>query len=236
MTVKNLVPEHIALIMDGNGRWAKARNLPRLAGHKAGVEALRKVIEKGGDLGVKHMTFYAFSTENWKRPQDEVLGLMNLLVAYLKSETKKLHENGVRINVLGDITKLPGSAQKELKRAIDLTKNNDRLTVHMALNYGSRDEMVKAVQSISRKVQAGEIQPDEIDESIIEDNLYTRGVPDPDLMIRTSGELRLSNFLLWQLAYAEFIFSDIYWPDFDGDALEEAILVYQNRHRRFGKL
>ena len=236
MKVKNNVPEHIALIMDGNGRWAKKRNLPRLAGHKAGVEALRSVIERGGDLGVKHMTFYAFSTENWKRPEDEVVGLMNLLVAYLKSETKKLNENNIKINVIGDTTRLPKLAQKELKKSMDLTKNNDSLTVHIALNYGSRNEILHAVKNISENVKNGNVKIEEISEDTITENLYTAGVPDPDLMIRTSGEVRLSNFLLWQLAYSEFIFTDMYWPDFDGDALEAAIDEYHNRHRRFGKL
>jgi len=234
--VKNHVPEHIAIIMDGNGRWAKKRNLPRLAGHKAGVEALRSVIKRGGDIGVKHMTFYAFSTENWKRPEDEVLGLMNLLVAYLKSETKKLHENNIKINVIGDTSRLPKLAQKELNKSMELTAGNTSLTVHIALNYGSRDEIVHAVKSISEQVKNGELEVSDIDETLVTQKLYTSDVPDPDLMIRTSGEIRLSNFLLWQLAYSEFYFTDMYWPDFDGDALEDAIETYQNRHRRFGKL
>lgn len=234
--MKNHVPVHIALIMDGNGRWAKKRNLPRLAGHKAGVEALRNVIERAGDLGVKHLTFYAFSTENWKRPEDEVLGLMNLLVVYLKSETKKLHENKIKINVIGDISGLPKLAQSELRKSMNLTANNDSLTVHIALNYGSRDEIIRAVKSVSEKVKNDEILPEDITEETFAQSLYTGGVPDPDLMIRTSGEIRLSNFLLWQLAYSEFYFTDKYWPDFDGDALEAAIEEYQNRHRRFGKL
>lgn len=222
--------------MDGNGRWAKKRNLPRVAGHKAGVEALRDVIERGGDLGVKHMTFYAFSTENWKRPEDEVKGLMNLLVAYLKSETKKLHDNNIRINVIGDTSRLPKLAQKELDKSIELTSRNTSMTVHIALNYGSRDEIVRAVKQIASDVKEGCIDIDNIDESLVSENLYTAGTPDPDLMIRTSGEVRLSNFLLWQFAYSEFVFTDMYWPDFNGDALEKAIEEYQNRHRRFGKL
>lgn len=234
--MKNNIPQHIALIMDGNGRWAKKRNLPRVAGHKAGVEALRDVIERGGDLGVKHMTFYAFSTENWKRPEDEVKGLMNLLVAYLKSETKKLHENNIRINVIGDTSRLPKLAQKELDKSIELTSKNTSMTVHIALNYGSRDEIVRAVKQISADVKEGRIDLDNIDETLVSENLYTAGTPDPDLMIRTSGEVRLSNFLLWQFAYSEFVFTDMYWPDFNGDALEKAIEEYQNRHRRFGKL
>ncbi len=234
--MKNNVPEHIALIMDGNGRWAKKRSLPRLAGHKAGVEALRSVIERGGDLGVKHMTFYAFSTENWKRPEDEVIGLMNLLVAYLKSETKKLHDNNIKINVIGDTSRLPKLAQNELRKSMDLTKNNNSLTVHIALNYGSRNEILTAVKNISESVKNGSVNIDDITEDTISENLYTANVPDPDLLIRTSGEVRLSNFLLWQLAYTEFIFTDMYWPDFDGDALENAIGEYNHRHRRFGKL
>jgi len=234
--VKNNIPQHIAIIMDGNGRWAKKRNLPRVAGHKAGVETLRDVIERGGDLGVKHMTFYAFSTENWKRPEDEVMGLMNLLVAYLKSETKKLHDNNIKINVIGDVSRLPKLAQKELKKSMDLTANNSSMTVHIALNYGSRDEIVRAVKRISTDVKEGRLDVDGIDEALVSSNLYTAGTPDPDLMIRTSGEVRLSNFLLWQFAYTEFVFTDMYWPDFDGDALEKAIEEYQNRHRRFGKI
>lgn len=234
--MKNNIPQHIAIIMDGNGRWAKKRNLPRVAGHKAGVETLRDVIERGGDLGVKHMTFYAFSTENWKRPEDEVMGLMNLLVAYLKSETKKLHDNNIKINVIGDVSRLPKLAQKELKKSMDLTANNSSMTVHIALNYGSRDEIVRAVKRISTDVKEGRLDVDGIDEALVSSNLYTAGTPDPDLMIRTSGEVRLSNFLLWQFAYTEFVFTDMYWPDFDGDALEKAIEEYQNRHRRFGKI
>jgi undecaprenyl diphosphate synthase len=234
--VNRNIPKHIALIMDGNGRWAKSRNLPRLAGHKAGVEALRSVIERGGDIGVKHMTFYAFSTENWSRPEDEVSGLMNLLVVYLKSETKKLHANNIRVNVIGDISKLPSRAQKELQRTLDLTAHNDSMTVHIALNYGSRDEIVKAVQSIAADTKAGTLNVEDIDAKTVSGRLYTADIPDPDLMIRTSGEVRLSNFLLWQLAYSEFYFTDVYWPDFDGDALEAAIHAYQNRHRRFGKV
>lgn len=234
--VNRNIPKHIALIMDGNGRWAKSRNLPRLAGHKAGVEALRSVIERGGDIGVKHMTFYAFSTENWSRPEDEVSGLMNLLVVYLKSETKKLHANNIKVNVIGDISKLPSRAQKELERTLDLTANNDSMTVHIALNYGSRDEIVKAVKSIAVDAKSGTVDVNDIDTKMLSDRLYTADVPDPDLMIRTSGEVRLSNFLLWQLAYSEFYFTDVFWPDFDGDALEAAIEVYQNRQRRFGKV
>ncbi|WP_430882757.1 isoprenyl transferase [Fusibacter sp. JL216-2] len=234
--MKNNIPQHIAIIMDGNGRWAKKRNLPRVAGHKAGVETLRDVIERGGDLGVKHMTFYAFSTENWKRPEDEVKGLMNLLVAYLKSETKKLHENNIKINVIGDTSRLPKLAQNELKKSIDLTANNTSMTVHIALNYGARDEIVRAVKRISTDVKNGQLDVENIDDALISNNLYTAGTPDPDLMIRTSGEVRLSNFLLWQFAYTEFVFTDMYWPDFNGDALENAIEEYQNRHRRFGKL
>ncbi len=234
--MKRNIPKHIAIIMDGNGRWAKNRNLPRLAGHKAGVEALRSVIERGGDIGVKHMTFYAFSTENWSRPKDEVSGLMNLLVVYLKSETKKLHANNIKVNVIGDISKLPSRAQKELQHTLDLTANNDSMTVHIALNYGSRDEIVKAVKSIALDAKSGTLDVEDIDAEMLSGRLYTADVPDPDLMIRTSGEVRLSNFLLWQLAYSEFYFTDIFWPDFDGDALEAAIEVYQNRHRRFGKV
>lgn len=230
------IPEHIAIIMDGNGRWAKKRGLPRLAGHKAGVEVLRDIIETGGNLGVSHMTFYAFSTENWARPADEVKGLMSLLVTYLRSETKRLHKNGIRLCALGDVSKLPIRAQKELAKSMELTEKNTTMTVHMALNYGGRQDILQAVKKIAKQVEEGKIESENISEEHLSKNLYTQSIPDPDLLIRTSGEERLSNFLLWQIAYTEFYFTNMYWPDFNGQALKEALKEYTCRDRRFGNV
>ncbi len=230
------IPEHIAVIMDGNGRWAKARNLPRLAGHKAGVEALRDILETAGDLGVKNMTFYAFSTENWSRPKAEVAGLMTLLSSYLKSETKRIHENGIRLRTIGDISKLPDKARLELNKTMELTKNNKDMTVYFAFNYGGRQEIIRAVKNIATDMDSGKIADSDIDETLFSDYLYTAGVPDPELMIRTSGELRISNFLLWQMAYTEYYFTDCYWPDFNGEELKKAIEYYNMRDRRFGNV
>ncbi|AOT68245.1 isoprenyl transferase [Geosporobacter ferrireducens] len=228
------IPKHIAIIMDGNGRWAKKRSLPRSAGHKAGVEALREVIKTCSNLNVQYLTLYAFSTENWKRPEEEVSALMNLLVYYLRNEIQELNENNVRINTLGDINKLPNTALIEIEAAQKLTRNNTGLTVNIALNYGGRLEIINAVKSICIKVINKEIEVDQIDERYFSDHLYTKNVPDPDLVIRPSGELRISNFLLWQIAYSEFWFSKIFWPDFNGEYLVEAILDYQGRDRRYG--
>lgn len=228
------IPEHIAIIMDGNGRWAKKRSLPRTAGHKAGIEALREVIKTCSNLNVRYLTLYAFSTENWKRPEEEVSGLMNLLVYYLRNEIKELNENNVRIHTIGDISKLPDTALIEIEAAQKLTRNNTGLTVNIALNYGGRLEIINAVKSICVKAMNKEIDVDQIDEKYFSEHLYTKGVPDPDLLIRPSGELRISNFLLWQIAYSEFWFSKIFWPDFNGKYLIEAILDYQGRDRRYG--
>ncbi len=230
------IPKHIAIIMDGNGRWAKQRNLPRLAGHKAGVEALRDILETAGELGVKNLTFYAFSTENWSRPISEVNGLMKLLSAYLKSETKRIHKNGIRLRTIGDISKLPKNAQNELSKTIELTKNNNKMTVYFAFNYGGRQEIIRAVKNIYDDIESGKIDKHDVDEEIFSKYLYTADVPDPDLMIRTSGELRISNFLLWQMAYTEYYFTDCYWPDFNGDELKKAIKYYNTRDRRYGNV
>ncbi len=230
------IPRHIAIIMDGNGRWAKARNLPRLAGHKAGVEALRNILETAGDMGIEHLTFYAFSTENWNRPDKEVNGLMKLLYTYLRSETNRIHKNNIRLCTIGDISKLPDKARKELDRTVELTKNNTAMTVHFAFNYGGRQELIRATKHIAKEVKNGSLTIEDITESIISDNLYTAGTPDPDLMIRTSGEIRISNFLLWQMAYTEFYFTDCYWPDFNGDELKKAIEYYTMRDRRYGNV
>jgi len=230
------IPKHIAIIMDGNGRWAKKRNLPRALGHKAGVEAIRKIVKECNKLGVKYLTLYAFSTENWNRPLKEVDSLMKLLVEYLKNEFEELNANDVVINSIGNISKLPQICREELNNAYEKTKNNKGLTLNLALNYGGRNEIVDAVKEIYLDLTRGKITKDEITEDVLSRYMYTRGMPDPDLIIRPSGELRLSNFLLWQSAYAEFWFSDINWPDFHEKQLKFAILDYQKRDRRFGKV
>lgn len=228
------IPKHIAIIMDGNGRWAKEKNLPRTLGHAAGVEALREIVKTSSQIGVKVLTLYAFSTENWKRPKNEVNALMDLLVEYLRKEVEELHQENVKIITIGDVTKLPIKCQNELNKAYEKTKNNSGLILNLALNYGGRLEIVEMVKNISKDVIDGKIELDKIDENIVSSNLYTKGLPDPDLVIRPSGELRISNFLLWQCAYSEFWFSDIYWPDFKKDNLYKAIIDYQSRDRRFG--
>ncbi|SHJ67768.1 Undecaprenyl pyrophosphate synthetase [Caminicella sporogenes DSM 14501] len=228
------LPKHIAIIMDGNGRWARSKNLPRVAGHKAGVEALRDIIKTSSNLGIKYLTLYAFSTENWKRPREEINALMELLVIYLRREAKELHKNNVVINVLGDISKLPETAISEINKATALTSNNTGLVVNIALNYGGRHEILRAVKNICKDVVNNKIDFDKIDEAVFSNYLYTKNIPDPDLIIRTSGEIRLSNFLLWQAAYSEFWFTDVYWPDFSSKHFIEAIIDYQSRKRRFG--
>ena len=228
------IPQHIAIIMDGNGRWAKARNLPRTMGHKAGVETIRRVIKEADRLGVKYITLYAFSTENWKRPKDEVNALMKLLVQYLKTEVSELHKNGVVLRVLGDINALVDDCRREIEESIELTKNNTGLVLNFAFNYGGRDEITRAVRKIAGKVSEGSLKPEDIDEDTISNNLDTWELPDPDLLIRTSGEQRLSNYLCWQLAYTEFYFTDIYWPDFDREELIKAFEKYNKTERRFG--
>ncbi|MHB1315544.1 MAG: isoprenyl transferase [Christensenellales bacterium] len=230
----NVLPAHVAIIMDGNGRWAKTRGLPRIAGHRAGMEQIRSAVRTSSDLGIKYLTFYAFSTENWKRPKDEVSFLMSLLVEFFKKETAELHKNGVKLHILGDWSALPQVVQTEIKKSLALTKDNQGLQVNLALNYGGRDEILRAMRTIAAKVNEGSIKADEITVKDIEDNLYTASIPDPDFIIRTSGELRLSNFLLYQCAYSEFYFTDVNWPDFDAAAYREALKVYETRARRFG--
>ena len=232
----NNLPKHIAIIMDGNGRWAKKRFLPRTAGHKAGVETVRKVITECKRLGIKHVTLYTFSTENWKRPALEVETLMTLLQSYLKKEVEELNRNNVKLTAIGDIEKLPKSCLDELKRAMELTKDNDGPNLNLALNYGGRYDITNAVKQISRDIENHKLNSDDITEETIKNYLSTKSLPDPDLVIRTSGEQRLSNFLLWELAYAELYFTDVYWPDFDEKELQRAIYAYQNRDRRFGGL
>ncbi|SDK46689.1 isoprenyl transferase [Natronincola ferrireducens] len=228
------MPQHIGIIMDGNGRWAESRKLPRTLGHRAGVDAIRDIITKASNLGLQYLTLYAFSTENWKRPEAEVSALMKLLIEYLKKEVRELHKNNVRIHTIGDITKFPESVREEISRAKELTSGNNGLCVNIALNYGSRDEIVRAVKKISNKILCKEMDLKDIDEDLISIHLDTGGIPQVDLLIRTSGEYRLSNFLLWQCAYAELWFTDVYWPDFNGEHLVKAIHDFQNRQRRFG--
>lgn len=228
------VPAHIAIIMDGNGRWAKSRFMPRTYGHKVGVETIRKVVKECSRLGVKYLTLYAFSTENWKRPKDEVSALMGLLVKYLRNQLEELHKNNVKILTIGDISKLPQACIEELDHAKEKTKDNTGLVMSLALNYGGRNDLVNAVKNISQEVVDGKISVDDIGDDLISSHLSTKESPDPDLVVRTSGEQRLSNFLLWELAYSEFYFADIHWPDFDEKELQKAIFAYQSRDRRFG--
>lgn len=229
------LPQHIAIIMDGNGRWAKRKGLLRFKGHEKGRKSVREVVEACAELGVKYLTLFAFSTENWNRPQNEITLLMNLLVSALRKELDELQENDVKIEAIGDLDALPPQPREELAYAIEATKNNKRLTTTIALSYGSREEIVKTVREISDKVKNNLILPADIDETVINNHLYTRNLPDVDLLIRTSGELRISNFLLWQIAYAELYFTPVLWPDFRKKHLYEALLDYQKRERRFGK-
>ncbi len=232
---KNPVPNHIAVIMDGNGRWAKQKGRPRAFGHKNGVTSVRQVIEGCAEIGINYLTLYAFSTENWNRPKLEVRTLMSLLVTSLKKELKTLQKNNIKLNTIGNIENLPKKAQKELSEVIEKTKNNTTLTLTLALSYGSREEIVNVIKKISKKVVNKQLNVEEIDEKIINNHLYTFSLPDVDFMIRTSGEKRISNFLLWQIAYAELYFTNTLWPDFRKENLFNAILEYQNRERRFGK-
>ncbi|MGT2926504.1 isoprenyl transferase [Streptococcus cuniculipharyngis] len=234
------VPQHIGIIMDGNGRWAKKRMQPRVFGHKAGMDALQKVTIKASELGVKVLTVYAFSTENWSRPQDEVKFIMNLPVEFFDHYVPQLHQNGVKVQVIGDQAALPAPTLTALQKACDLTKDNQGLILNFALNYGGRAEITGAVQSLAQAVAAGQLKPADITEDLISNQLMTASLPvevrDPDLIIRTSGELRLSNFLPWQAAYSEFYFTPVLWPDFDQDQLVLALEEYNRRHRRFGGL
>jgi undecaprenyl diphosphate synthase len=232
---KDNLPEHLAIIMDGNGRWAKKQGLMRTLGHENGTKSVRIAVETSAKLGIKNLTLYAFSTENWNRPKLEVETLMKLLIQSLKNEFKTLQDNNIRLNTIGNLEKLPKSAQKQLSDVINKTKNNTRMTLTIALSYGSREELISVIKNISSKVKNNIISIDAIDESIINQHLYTQNLPDVDLLIRTSGEHRISNFLLWQIAYAELYFTDVLWPDFTEQHLYEAIISYQKRERRFGK-
>ena len=230
------IPDHIAIILDGNGRWAKKKGLPRTLGHKAGVETIRNIVKECSRLKVKYLTLYAFSTENWKRPVDEVNALMKLLVEYLKSEFEELNKNDVVINYIGNIDGLPEICKNELILAHEKTKNNKGVVLNLALNYGGRDEIIHAINSLVEDLKLNKLKDSTITEEIFERYLYTASMPDPDLIIRPSGELRISNFLLWQCAYSEFWYSDICWPDFKPENLRKAIIDYQKRSRRFGGL
>jgi undecaprenyl diphosphate synthase len=229
------LPKHLAIIMDGNGRWAKQKGLLRAFGHESGTKSVKKIIEASAKLGIEYLTLYAFSTENWNRPKLEVETLMRVLINSLKKELITLQKNNIKLNAIGNLEKLPKSAQKELLDVINKTKDNTQMTLTLALSYGSREELVSAVKNICSKVKNNIISIDTIDDSIINEHLYTQNLPDVDLLIRTSGEHRISNFLLWQIAYAELYFTDILWPDFKEQDLYEAIISYQKRERRFGK-
>jgi undecaprenyl diphosphate synthase len=230
------LPKHVAIIMDGNGRWAKQRHLPRVEGHRAGAESARIIIRTAGELGIKYLTLYAFSAENWNRPKDEVDALMKYLVHYLKSETPELNKNNVRLEVIGQIYRLPENVQEHLKKSIATLSRNNGLTLVMALSYGSRIEIVEAVRNIAEKVKQGKLDTGDINEKVISEHLWTRNVPDPDLLIRTSGEMRISNFLLWQISYTELLVTQTLWPDFRKPQFFEALEEYTCRHRRFGGL
>lgn len=231
----NRLPQHIAVIMDGNGRWAKQQGKNRVFGHTNGVKSVREIAEGCAELGVKHLTLYAFSTENWNRPQLEVSALMTLLLKTMGGEINTLLKNDIRLNAIGDIDSLPQVVAKELRATIDKTAHCKRMELILALSYSGRTELVRAVKQIAVKLQSGEVSMHDINEELVTSNLYTVGIPDPELLIRTSGEKRISNFLLWQLAYAEFYFTEKFWPEFDKQELYKAILDFQNRERRFGK-
>lgn len=229
------LPQHLAIIMDGNGRWAKQHGKNRIFGHTNGVKAVRETTEACAELGIKHLTLYAFSTENWNRPQTEVSALMTLLLKTIKLEIKTLNKNDIRLRAIGDIDMLPAGTAKELKSAMEETAGNKRMDLILALNYSGKSELVRAIKSIASKVQKQELELSDVTESLVDTELFTAGIPDPELMIRTSGEQRISNFLLWQMAYTEFYFTEKFWPEFDKEELYKAIVTYQNRERRFGK-
>lgn len=232
---KNNIPSHVAIIMDGNGRWAKQHGEDRIFGHHEGVNSVREIVEACGEIGIKFLTLYAFSTENWNRPKEEVDGLMELLVSTISLETPNLHKKGVKLQVIGDILSLPLSCQNELQESIDITANNDTVTLILALSYSSKWEITNSVKQIAEQIENAKLKSKDITPELVEKYLNTSRWPDPELMIRTSGEHRISNFLLWQLAYAEFYFTDVLWPDFRKKEFFEAIISYQNRERRFGK-
>jgi undecaprenyl diphosphate synthase len=224
------IPTHVAIIMDGNVRWAEGRHLSRLKGHRAGTENIRRVIEAFGKSGVKYLTLYAFSTENWLRPKSEVKELMQILASVIGRETKEMHKRGIRLRHLGRLDRLPGKLQEEVLKSVELTKNNDKMTLSVAFDYGGRAEIIEATKRMLRE----KVSPDAVDEALVSSYLYTAGIPDPDLIIRTAGEMRLSNFLLWQSAYSEYYFAPVFWPDFDTEEVNKALLAYSQRGRNFG--
>ncbi len=230
------IPRHIAIIMDGNGRWAAARDLPRREGHRAGAESVEDVLRACGDLGVDYLTLYAFSSENWKRPESEIDALMGLLAHFLQEKTPTLMKNNIRLRVIGHLERLPERNRRQVRESIERTAANDGLTLVVALSYGSREEIVDAARALMRKAKAGVLDPEDLDGATFAEHLHTAGIPDPDLLVRTSGECRVSNFLLWQISYAEIVISEVLWPDFRREHLEAAIAEYQRRHRRFGGL
>jgi len=232
----NRIPNHVAIIMDGNGRWAEKRNLPRAFGHNAGMKAMKEIVKRSSSLGIKHLTVYAFSTENWKRSTEEVNGIFKLIVTYVDNELKELHANNVRVHILGDYSKLPVDAVTRLEKSLAVTHNNTGMQFNIALNYGSRNEIVEAIREIAQEVKEDKISVEDIGEDTVAKHLSTglAGIPDPELLIRTSGETRVSNFLLWQIAYSELVYSPVLWPDFTPEVFENAIWEYQKRDRRFG--
>jgi undecaprenyl diphosphate synthase len=233
---KASLPRHVAVIMDGNGRWARQQHLPRIEGHRAGAESARIIIRTAGELGIKYLTLYAFSVENWNRPKDEVDALMKYLIHYLKTETPELNKNNVHLEVIGQIYRLPENVQEHLKKSISTLSKNNGLTLIMALSYGGRTEIVDAARGIAEKVKLGKLDPADITEQVFSQHLYTRNWPDPDLLVRTSGEMRVSNFLLWQISYAELVVTPTLWPDFRKPQFYAALEEYHRRHRRFGGL
>ncbi len=233
---KEKLPSHVAIIMDGNGRWAKKRLMNRINGHEKGADAVRAIIETSREIGISNLTLYAFSTENWQRPRAEVEALMSLLIKFLKSEQKNMMENSIRLSMIGQIERLPEKVQTLVQSIMDLTKDNNGLRLNLALSYGSRAEIVRMVRMLAEKAKKGLIDPISITENMVADNLYTRDIPDPDLLIRTSGEMRISNFLLWQIAYSEIYVTDTLWPDFGKDEFIGILKEYQKRDRRFGKV
>ncbi|MCR5395053.1 MAG: isoprenyl transferase [Bacteroidales bacterium] len=232
---KAKMPKHVAIIMDGNGRWAKARNLDRSAGHKAGVKALHNVLDAADKAGIEYVTVYTFSTENWNRPKEEVDALMNLIAWGIDQEKQEMIDRNVRLRIVGDISRMPDFARHKTEECVEALKHCTGSTLVVAFNYGSRFELTSAMQQIAQEVKQGQLQPDDITEQTINEHLFTKGMPEPELLIRTGGEKRISNYLLWQIAYSELYFCDTYWPDFGADELYDAILDYQSRERRFGK-
>jgi undecaprenyl diphosphate synthase len=233
---KDKLPKHVAIIMDGNGRWAKKHLLSRIKGHEKGSEAVRAIVRVCREIGIAYLTLYAFSTENWQRPKSEVDALMTLLVRFLKSEQKELAENDIRLHVIGQVERLPAKVQRALSETMRLTRGNSALQLNLALSYGSRAEIIRMARELAQKSKDGQIDPDAIDDNIVAQHLYTKGIPDPDLLIRTSGEMRISNFLLWQIAYSEIYVTPTYWPDFGKDEFLDIMRTYQKRERRFGRV